>query len=226
METPTIKSAFSSLLAAALIALSTSSCLSDDVSGRAEVIDGDTLKINGVRVRLFGIDAAESRQRCVTEGRRLSRPGATAEENLTKLAEGTLTCSGDIYDDYGRLIAVCKNAAGIDINRQMVLTGWAWAFVKYADAYAPAEKEAQAKKLGVWSMTCETPWDFRAHRWDDAKQRAPAGCPIKGNISANGKIYHVPWERDYPKTRINPSRGERWFCSEGEAIAAGWRPPR
>lgn len=74
-------------------------------------------------------------------------------------------------------------------------------------------------------MRCETPWDFRAHRWEASKQRAPRGCPIKGNISATGeKIYHAPWGSHYAVTRIDEAKGERWFCNEGEAIKAGWRP--
>ena len=51
-----------------------------------------------------------------------------------------------------------------------------------------------------------------------------AGCLIKGNISSSGeRIYHVPGQRYYDKTLINGLQGERWFCTEQEAIAAGWR---
>lgn len=51
-----------------------------------------------------------------------------------------------------------------------------------------------------------------------------ASCVIKGNISANGeKIYHLPNQRFYDETGVNTSKGERWFCSEEDAIAAGWR---
>ena len=51
-----------------------------------------------------------------------------------------------------------------------------------------------------------------------------AGCVIKGNVASSGeRIYHVPGGRYYAVTRINPAKGERWFCSEAEAIAAGWR---
>jgi hypothetical protein len=51
-----------------------------------------------------------------------------------------------------------------------------------------------------------------------------AGCVIKGNISSSGdRIYHVPGQRYYDKTLINWLKGERWFCSEQEAVAAGWR---
>ena len=53
----------------------------------------------------------------------------------------------------------------------------------------------------------------------------PPGCLIKGNISRNGQIYHVPGKsRWYEKTCINRP-GERWFCSEQEARRAGWRAP-
>jgi len=50
-------------------------------------------------------------------------------------------------------------------------------------------------------------------------------CNIKGNISINSraKIYHVPGQEYYEATKISPQYGERWFCSEAEARAAGWR---
>ena len=51
-----------------------------------------------------------------------------------------------------------------------------------------------------------------------------SGCDIKGNINSKGeRIYHVPGGRSYANTLIDPVRGERWFCSEAEAQAAGWR---
>jgi len=53
----------------------------------------------------------------------------------------------------------------------------------------------------------------------------PAECLIKGNISQNGRIYHVPGSPSYGQTRIDIAAGERWFCTEEEARAAGWRAP-
>jgi hypothetical protein len=52
-------------------------------------------------------------------------------------------------------------------------------------------------------------------------------CPIKGNINSKGeRIYHTPWgSRNYDRTKINTAKGERWFCNEAEAVAAGWRAP-
>jgi endonuclease YncB( thermonuclease family) len=50
-----------------------------------------------------------------------------------------------------------------------------------------------------------------------------SGCQIKGNISGSGKIYHLPGSDSYDRTKIDESKGERWFCTEEEARAAGWR---
>lgn len=54
----------------------------------------------------------------------------------------------------------------------------------------------------------------------------PGSCAIKGNISSSGRIYHVPGSPHYDATKIDESKGERWFCTEDEARAAGWRAPR
>jgi endonuclease YncB( thermonuclease family) len=54
----------------------------------------------------------------------------------------------------------------------------------------------------------------------------PSGCLIKGNVSDSGRIYHVPGSRSYEQTKIDTSRGERWFCTEDDARAAGWRAPK
>lgn len=57
---------------------------------------------------------------------------------------------------------------------------------------------------------------------------AGSNCNIKGNVSINTgeRIYHVPGQMFYDDTRIRPEYGERWFCSEAEARAAGWRKAR
>jgi len=60
-------------------------------------------------------------------------------------------------------------------------------------------------------------------------QEPSQNCNIKGNISVStgNKLYHLPNMEDYARTNINESKGERWFCSESEAIANGWsKAPR
>jgi len=98
--------------------------------------------------------------------------------------------------------------------------------VKYSEDYVAVEAAARQSGIGLWQDDFQRPWDFRAEKWASAEQEAPDGCPIKGNISDNGQIYHAPWSPWYKKTRINEAKGERWFCSEAEAVAAGWRAPR
>ncbi len=202
-----------------------------DLSGRAAVVDGDTIVLGGETVRLSGIDAPEAGQTCTGGAGREFDCGAAATRALAELvAGGAVRCSGDERDRYGRLIAVCARD-GRDINREMVAAGWARAFIRYSGAYAAEESAAASAGRGLWAGRFEAPWDYR----QAARQRvstmneaaaAQGECVIKGNISRNGHIYHLPGSPDYAATRINPSRGERWFCTEAEARAAGWRPAR
>jgi len=187
------------------------------------VIDGDTLEIDGTIYRLNGIDAPEHGQRCGNWN-----CGEDATATLVEIVKGReIICVPNGEDGYGRIIATCR-ADGTDIGGEMVDKGLAWAFLRYSDAYAADELNAKEAASGIWSKDFEPPWVFRENRWTAAlseEQEAPEGCPIKGNISRNGRIYHAPWSPWYGRTRVNIVKGERWFCSEAEAVAAGWRAP-
>jgi endonuclease YncB( thermonuclease family) len=186
-----------------------------------KVVDGDTLKLNSTTYRLNGIDAPEHGQKCG------DWPcGKEATAHLAELAsDKSVQCDPITRDGYGRTIATCY-ADGTDLGAAMVSSGQAWAFVKYSKAYVNQQAQAKRARLGVWQGVYQPPWDYRAQRWKVAEQEAPEGCPIKGNISRNGKIYHAPWSPWYSRTKVSEARGERWFCSEAEAIRAGWRAPR
>lgn len=187
------------------------------------VVDGDTLEVDGTIYRLNGIDAPEHGQSCGDW-----RCGQAATEALVDIVKGKdITCDAIEEDGYGRVVATCF-AGGSDIGADLVDKGMAWAFVRYSDVYLSEERAAQARSDGVWSGQFQEPWAFREAQWNKAQSReqaAPKGCPIKGNISDSGRIYHAPWSPWYSRTRINTSKGERWFCSEAEALAAGWRAP-
>ena len=197
-----------------------------DVSGKARVLDGDTIVINSVTVRLHGIDAPENGQDCKRSNGKPYNCGSAAENHLKTLLSNTVRCTGEQFDNYGRLIGVCQSN-GHNVNQKMVSAGWALAYRKFSTDYVSDEDTAQSAKHGMWSGSFTAPWDYRSKRWEDATQAAPDDqCPIKGNINRKGvKIYHAPWSRSYQRTRINTAKGERWFCSEAEALAAGWRAP-
>ena len=192
--------------------------------GRAEVIDGDTLSIGHQRIRLEGIDAPETSQTCPGRWFGTWACGKAATRALADLVEGhEVVCRSAGNDKYGRMLGQCE-AAGRDINAEMVRSGYAWAFVKYSSTYVGQEAEARRMKLGIWQADAEPAWAFREKRWQSAESETPAGCAIKGNITNRGRIYHMPWSPWYAKVKIDASHGERWFCSESEALAAGWRP--
>lgn len=132
---------------------------------------------------------------------------------------------GHGWDGYDRLIGVCVNGSR-EINAELVEQGMAWAFVKYSSDYVDLEEKAREARVGVWRAPTQTPWDYRAEKWKVAEQEAPEGCPIKGNISKGGHIYHAPWSPWYDRTRVSVEKGERWFCTERDALDAGWRAPR
>ncbi len=206
--------------------------------GQARVLDGDSLEVGGIKVRLEGIDAPELAQTCRRMRLGDDDQAATAErwacgkaarrQLLALIGGQEVSCAGRGTDGYGRLLGVCA-VAGVEINRHMVSSGWAWAFTRYAKRYVALEAAARAGRRGIWSGEAEPAWAWRARRWQMAAstQRGvtPWGCVIKGNITRRGRrVYHVPWGRWYDHTRIDKARGERWFCNEAEALAAGWRP--
>jgi len=189
------------------------------------IVDGDTLVLNGTTYRINGIDAPESGQKCKSERGKDWACGDAATNLLYELTlNRKVTCNKLALDPYNRIVARCF-ADGTDVARNMVANGRAWAFLKFSDEYEADEKRAKKAGLGIWRGPSQPAWDYRAKRWDTAAQTAPKGCPIKGNITANGRIYHAPWSPWYKRTRINTAKGERWFCNEAEAVNAGWRAP-
>jgi endonuclease YncB( thermonuclease family) len=194
------------------------------LQGAARVIDGDTLTVGEVRVRLEGIDAPEAGQTCRRKWIGLWPCGEAATAALAKLVgRRVVVCTERGFDKYGRVLGVCF-LDGRDINAWMVRQGYAWAFVKYSQSYIREEAQARAEQLGIWQGEAQPAWEYRARRWAVAEPAAPAGCAIKGNVTRNGRIYHMPWSPWYAQIKVEPDKGERWFCSEAEALAAGWRP--
>lgn len=198
------------------------------VVGSARVTDGDTIVIGSVKVRLEGIDAPEADQTCGKAWFGTWKCGLEATRHLELLVrDRAVRCESKGTDAYGRMLGVCFTE-GLELNADMVRNGFAWAFVKYSTRLVEVEADARAAKRGIWQGAAIPAWQWRAERWRAAEGEKRAEgetqCLIKGNITRNGNIYHLPWQRWYDKTRIETGKGERWFCTEAEAIAAGWRP--
>jgi len=200
-----------------------------DIVGLARVVDGDSLEITGTKIRMHGIDAPESKQSCLANGKSY-RCGQKATVALAELiGSSSVRCEEKDQDRYGRVVAVCF-VGQTSLNASLVSQGWALAYRRYSMDFVGEEAEAESNKRGLWAGSFIAPWDWRkGKRLVTTDQttptvQAPGGCVIKGNISSSGsKIFHVPGGRYYEQTRIDEGKGERWFCSEDDAKIAGWR---
>jgi endonuclease YncB( thermonuclease family) len=200
----------------------------DTVRGTVSVTDGDTIRLGETRVRLHGIDALEIDQTCTRRDGAVWPCGRWARDALAARFGGrTAICEAADDTSYGRMVARCR-VGGTDMGAWLVRQGVALAARRYSLDYVDAEKEALFAQRGIWAADFIPPAAFRAavRAAADSAAAAAGSCVIKGNISANGRIYHLPGQEHYDRTTIRPEAGERWFCTEAEARAAGWRRAR
>ena len=128
-----------------------------------EVIDGDTLRIGGDVIRIWGIDAPEKRQVCKAE-RRTYACGQRAREYLASLVRGKrVACRVLSVDRYGRNVSWCVIDGERDLAYQMVLAGWALDYRRYSEGhYAAPEHRAKILKRGMWAGMFVAPWAWRS----------------------------------------------------------------
>lgn len=200
------------------------------------VIDGDTIELSdGRTVRYIGIDTPETKH--PTKNKECF--GVQASDFNEQLVAGrTVRLEKDVSetDRYGRLLRYVWLDEDM-VNLRLVQEGYASAAsfppdVKYQQLFFEAEADARSESFGLW-RTCQTgdPVEALNQTIDEAEQNISQpdtqfNCTIKGNISDNGLLYHLPDCPSYNQTKIDVSQGERWFCSEDEAVAAGWTKAR
>jgi endonuclease YncB( thermonuclease family) len=135
------------------------------LAGDVRVTDGDTIRLAGTRIRLWGMDAPERDQTCEDSAGALYRCGDEATHELASLVSGErVTCEPRDTDQYGRTVARCS-AHGEDIAKHMVRTGHALDYTRYSHgAYLPDELRARRDKAGVWQGDFTRPEDWRRRR--------------------------------------------------------------
>jgi endonuclease YncB( thermonuclease family) len=196
---------------------------SSTVEGRAVALSGGSLRFAEVTVALDGIESPEPDQQC-TRADKSWRCGEAAKDALARMIRGKrVTCEITGSRDDATKTGNCT-VRGAGIAEALVRDGHVFAEESLFARYATEESDARRAGAGVWSGEPERPADYRAKRWEEARRSAPEGCPIKGRVASGTRVYVLPWSPAYDSVRVVSARGERWFCSEAEAQAAGWRP--
>ena len=127
------------------------------------VVDGDTIHLNGEKIRFTGIDTPELKQTCIKEGF-IDLCGVTAKEILIKkIGDNKVECISEGKDRYKRTLAECF-VNDESLSSYLVRNGYAFAYRKYSKKFIPDEDYAKANKIGMWSMNFDYPWDYRKKR--------------------------------------------------------------
>ncbi|KAF8066261.1 HOL3 [Scenedesmus sp. PABB004] len=262
------------------------------LEGPARIVDGDTLYVQGEKIRLYAVDAPEKAQSCANAQGEAYACGQVALQALKeRVGSRAVRCEVKSKDQYGRNVAACAILDGgrgsEDMGAWLVSQGHAVAYKQFGKEYVVLEDKAHATRKGIWQGRFTEPAAWR--RQQKAAQvlsgapppggldslssvdggGAPASAPaprraaappppgaaagrsyaaaaaagapaappranfatacagpvVKGNINSKGdKIYHTITSGQYLAVQIDEAAGERYFCSEAEARAAGWRP--
>jgi endonuclease YncB( thermonuclease family) len=149
-------------VAGLVLLLSYGTALPDDMTGRASIIDGDTLEIHSTRIRLWGIDAPESTQFCRGENSMQYRCGAKAAKDLDAFIAGrAVSCLPISLDRYGRTVATCS-VGTVDLGDWLVRNGLALDWPQYSKRkYDAAQHEAEHAGRGMWAGSYIEPWLYR-----------------------------------------------------------------
>ena len=216
----------------------------------ATVRDGNTLQLGNVTYRLDGIDVPTIDQFCIDEHADVWTCGIDARDQLSKLTDGKQVRCDDLGADPAykkRRIGVCKvEGETTSLSQLLVQKGFALNVEASASGrFKVDEARAREERLGLWKGCFVAPREFRAAKQDGPLLGAscrsdrereireamfpddrvmPPGCNIKGKyavrarVTGNLGIYHLQGCRSYPGLKQ-----DRWFCSEEQAQADGFR---
>ena len=132
----------------------------DVKSQNLKITDGDTIKINGEKIRFSGIDTPELKQTCLKEGIKNFCGKEAKQILIDKIADNKVTCVREGKDRYKRTLAECF-VNDESLSSYLVKSGYAFAYRKYSKKFVSDEEFAKSNKLGMWSMEFDYPWDWR-----------------------------------------------------------------
>ena len=124
------------------------------------VVDGDTIVLNGEKIRFSGIDTPELKQTCMNDDEKVFCGKSAKILLVKKIGNQTPECISEGKDAYKRTLAECF-INGESLSVFLVRSGYAFAYRKYSDKFIKDEEFAKKNKLGMWTMTFQYPWDFR-----------------------------------------------------------------
>ena len=129
-------------------------------SQKIKIIDGDTIHLDGEKIRFTGIDTPELKQTCVNAGVK-DNCGITAKQILIdKIGGNIVKCISEGKDQYKRILAECF-VNNESLSSYLVRNGYAFAYRRYSKKFVPDEDYARINKIGMWSMEFDYPWDYR-----------------------------------------------------------------
>lgn len=166
----------------------------ESLQGPVYVIDGDTVILNKVHIRLLGIDAPETEQNCRKADTNYACGKDARKILLTKIGRASIRCEKKGIDKYGRTLGRCY-LGDVDLNRWMVEQGWA---VSYGD-YRSEENEARRERLGIWAGQFELPY-----QWRKEHQTQPAEPETGHEVTQPDAISRIG---DYIRERIDAILG-------------------
>jgi endonuclease YncB( thermonuclease family) len=129
-------------------------------SQKIKIIDGDTIHLDGEKIRFTGIDTPELKQTCVNAGVK-DNCGITAKQILIdKIGDNIVECISEGKDQYKRILAECF-VNNESLSSYLVRNGYAFAYRRYSKKFVLDEDYARINKIGMWSMEFDYPWDYR-----------------------------------------------------------------
>ena len=125
-----------------------------------KIVDGDTIKINGEKIRFSGIDTPELKQISTKQGLKKTCGVKAKKILIDKIADNKIVCIREGKDQYRRTLAECF-VNNESLSSYLVKSGYAFAYRRYSKKFVPDEDYAKLNKIGMWSMEFDYPWDWR-----------------------------------------------------------------